>query len=156
MTYHVILPDKFGEFRIMRLLIPHTFMKRILRLSLIFSPASSYAVRSEIILELLRICFSNCLSFIDLFAQADLEFPWVVGLLRLWRMVIWYMFIDQCIGSHVPVKLVAGWLWSVSQLGTVFCVTLILHFGNWSFTCKRDPFSLRGVLSNKFVLFKKG
>lgn len=135
----------------MRLLIPHIFLERIL--SLFFSRASSYAVRSDIILELQRICLSDCLSFIDPFAQADLEFASVVGLLRLWRMVLCYMFIDQCIGSPVPVKLIAGWLWFVSQLRTVFCVNFILHYGNWSFTYKRDPFSLRGVLSNKCVFF---
>lgn len=131
-----------------RLLIPHTFRERSLSLSLVSSHASYYVVRSEGALELRRIRLSDCWSFIALFSKADLEFAWVVGLLRLSRMVLWYMFIDQCIGGQVPVKLIAGWLWSDSQMRTVFCVTLLLQLGkNYHLHICKILFSLLGDLS---------
>lgn len=66
------------------------------------------------------------------------------------------MFIDQCIGGQVPVKLIAGWLWSDSQMRTVFCVTLLLQLGKLSLTYMQDPFQFaRGSKSNLFLFLKK-
>lgn len=58
----------------------HIYGEALIRLSLVYSPANPYAVRTEVALELRRICLSDCWSFIDLFSKADLEFPWVVDI----------------------------------------------------------------------------